>query len=115
MSLLKRGAGITGMSTMPTKEADKSGCVHPAGAVKEWGSPARELHPGDVVKIPAGVKHWLGPAKDSWFSHLAIEVPGKNARNEWLEPVSGLLFPASSRTYSSPDPASISKIFLPST
>ena len=43
---------------------------------------------GDVVNIPAGAKHWHGAAKDSWFVHLAVEVPGENARNEWLEPVS---------------------------
>ena len=27
-------------------------------------------------------------AADSWFSHLAVEVPGENASNEWCEPVS---------------------------
>ena len=43
---------------------------------------------GDVVNIPAGVKHWHGAAQDSWMSHLAVEVPGVNGRNEWLEPVS---------------------------
>ena len=37
--------------------------------------------------IPAGVKHWHGAAPDSWFSHLAVEVPGEDASNEWLEPV----------------------------
>ena len=37
--------------------------------------------------IPAGVKHWHGAAKDSWFAHLAVEVPGVETRNEWLEPV----------------------------
>ena len=51
------------------------------------GQAARELHPGDVVNIPAGVKHWHGAAADSWFSHLAIEVEGENTSNEWLEPV----------------------------
>ena len=45
------------------------------------------LHPGDVVEIPAGVKHWHGAARNSWFSHLAIEVPGVGTGNEWLEPV----------------------------
>ena len=54
---------------------------------QEWGSPARELLPGDVVNIPPEVKHWHGAAKDSWFAHLAVEVPGEGARNEWLEPV----------------------------
>ena len=46
------------------------------------------LKPGDVVNIPPEVKHWHGAAKDSWFCHLAIEVPAKDASNEWLEPVS---------------------------
>ena len=40
-----------------------------------------------MVHIPAGVKHWHGAAPDSWFSHLAVEVPGEDASNEWLEPV----------------------------
>lgn len=51
------------------------------------GTPARELHPGDVVNIPVGVKHWHGAAPDSWFSHLALEVPGEETGNEWLEAV----------------------------
>lgn len=58
------------------------------GYYQAWGEEARELHPGDVVNIPAGVKHWHGAAKDSWFAHLAIEVPAENGSNEWLEPVS---------------------------
>ena len=45
------------------------------------------MKPGDVVNIPAGVKHWHGAAPDSWFSHLAVEVPGVEGSNEWLEPV----------------------------
>ena len=57
------------------------------GWYQEWGHPARQLHAGDVVVIPAGVKHWHGAAKDSWFAHLAVEVPGVETRNEWLEPV----------------------------
>lgn len=57
------------------------------GYYQEWNKPARELHPGDVVNIPANVKHWHGAAQDSWFSHLAVEVPGEENQNEWLEPV----------------------------
>ena len=57
------------------------------GWYQEWGKPAQELHAGDVVHIPAGVKHWHGAAKDSWFVHLAVEVPGEDAANEWMEPV----------------------------
>lgn len=58
------------------------------GYYQEWGKEAIELHPGDVVNIKAGVKHWHGAASDSWFQHLAIEVPGENAKNEWDEAVS---------------------------
>jgi len=57
------------------------------GWYQEWGKPARALVPGDVVNIPPEVKHWHGAAKDSWFSHLAIEVPGEETANEWCEPV----------------------------
>lgn len=62
-------------------------CVAGRGYYQEEGKAAQELHPGDVINIPVGVKHWHGAAPDSWFSHLAVEVPGKNASNEWLEPV----------------------------
>lgn len=62
-------------------------CVAGKGWYQEWGKPARELHPGDVVNIPANVKHWHGAAKDSWFAHLAMSPDGENTSNEWLEPV----------------------------
>ncbi|MFR1480877.1 MAG: cupin domain-containing protein [Hydrogeniiclostridium mannosilyticum] len=58
------------------------------GYYQEWGEQARELHPGDTVVIPAGVKHWHGAAPDSWFAHLAVEVPGEACSNKWCEPVS---------------------------
>lgn len=64
-------------------------CTAGRGYYQEWGKPAQELHPGDVVNIPPEVKHWHGAARDSWFSHLAVEVPGEEPRNEWCEPVSG--------------------------
>lgn len=74
-------------------QADQGGgqiliCVAGRGYYQEWGKAAQELHPGDVVNIPTGVKHWHGAAPDSWFSHLALEVPGKNRSNQWLEAVS---------------------------
>lgn len=58
------------------------------GYYQEWGKEARKLFPGDVVNIPAEVKHWHGATADSWFQHLAIEVPGENCKTEWCEPVS---------------------------
>ncbi len=57
------------------------------GWYQAWGESPRELYPGDVVEIPAGIKHWHGAAKDSWFSHLAVEIPATGGSNEWLEPV----------------------------
>lgn len=62
-------------------------CTMGRGWYQEWGKEARLLLPGDVVEIPANVKHWHGAAADSWFAHLAMEVPGENCQNEWLEPV----------------------------
>ena len=63
-------------------------CVDGEGWYQEEGKPARSLKPGDVVSIPANVKHWHGAKKDSWFSHIAIEVPGEETSNEWCEAVS---------------------------
>jgi len=63
-------------------------CVDGRGWHVEEGKEPQELHPGDVVTIPANVKHWHGAAKNSWFSHIAIECPGENASTEWLETVS---------------------------
>ena len=63
-------------------------CVAGRGYYREWGKDAVLMTPGDVANIPAGVKHWHGAAKENWFSHLAIEVPGENCSNNWLEPVS---------------------------
>ena len=62
-------------------------CVGGRGFYQEWGKDPVEMGPGTVVNIPEGVKHWHGAAPDSWFSHLAIEVPGQEASSEWLEPV----------------------------
>ena len=63
-------------------------CVGGRGYYQEWGCEARELLPGDVVNIAPGVKHWHGAACDSWFSHLAVEVPGEDTSSQWLERVS---------------------------
>lgn len=62
-------------------------CVAGRGYYQEWGKEAVEMKPGDCINIPEGIKHWHGAAPDSWFSHLAIEVPGKETSNEWLEVV----------------------------
>lgn len=45
------------------------------------------MTPGTTIVVPADVKHWHGATVDSWFSHIALEVPGEDTSNEWLEPV----------------------------
>lgn len=80
------------------------GCInswhkHPGGQVllvtggrgyyQERDKPAQELHPGDVVNIPADVVHWHGAAKDSWFAHIAVMPDPEKGPAEWLEAVSG--------------------------
>ncbi|MBQ1685628.1 MAG: carboxymuconolactone decarboxylase family protein [Clostridia bacterium] len=62
-------------------------CVGGRGYYQEWGKAPMEMTPGAAVNIPAEVKHWHGAAPDSWFSHLAIEVPGEETSTEWCEPV----------------------------
>ena len=62
-------------------------CVDGEGWYQEAGKPAQSLRTGDVVTVPAGVKHWHGAKAGSWFSHLAVECPGTETSNEWLEPV----------------------------
>ncbi len=57
------------------------------GYYQEWGKAPVEMKPGDVINIPANVKHWHGAAPDSWFSHIAVEIDGVETSNEWLEPV----------------------------
>ena len=57
------------------------------GLTQEWGGPVQVIRQGDVVLCPPNVKHWHGAKKDSWFAHIAFDVPGEDASNEWLEPV----------------------------
>lgn len=62
------------------------------GYYQEWRKSPQELRPGDVVNIPANVKHWHGAAPKSAFQHLAIEVPGENTSTEWCEPVDSEMY-----------------------
>lgn len=63
-------------------------CTAGYGWYQEEGKKPISLEPGKVIVIPANIKHWHGATKDSWFSHIALEVPGENTENEWLEEVS---------------------------
>ncbi|MBM6840984.1 cupin domain-containing protein [[Clostridium] spiroforme] len=62
-------------------------CIAGEGWYQEFGKAPVSLQEGSVVVIPPEVKHWHGAKKDSWFSHIAIEVPGVENSNEWLEEV----------------------------
>ena len=62
-------------------------CTDGEGWYQEYGKTAQKLKSGDVVYIPADVKHWHGASKDSWFTHLAVEIPAVDGRAEWLEQV----------------------------
>ena len=63
-------------------------CTAGEGWYQAEGQPAVSLSEGSLIIIPANVKHWHGAKKDSWFSHIAISVPGQDLANEWCEPVS---------------------------
>lgn len=62
-------------------------CPAGYGWYQEYGKETIELKPGMVITIPTNVKHWHGAKKDSWFSYIAVEVPGEDTSTEWCEPV----------------------------
>jgi quercetin dioxygenase-like cupin family protein len=62
-------------------------CTAGEGWYQEEGKAPVSLTPGTVITIPAGVKHWHGAKADSWFAHIAVEVPGEETKTEWCEPV----------------------------
>ena len=90
---LRRGSPVLCRNNWHIHHAKNGGgqilvCVAGRGYYQEEGKEAIEMKTGDCINIPAEVKHWHGAAPDSWFSHLAVEVPGEETSNEWCEPVS---------------------------
>lgn len=63
-------------------------CTAGSGWYQEEGREPVSLEPGMVIMIQPEVKHWHGAKADSWFSHIAVEIPGADTSNEWLEAVS---------------------------
>lgn len=57
------------------------------GWVQEWGGPVREMHKGDVVWIPAGVKHWHGATPTTSVTHIAIQEMENGSPVTWMEQV----------------------------
>jgi quercetin dioxygenase-like cupin family protein len=58
------------------------------GRVQQWGSPAEEIRPGDIVRIPPGVKHWHGASPTVGMSHVAIAESLDGKSTDWMEKVS---------------------------
>ena len=90
---LRRGSPVLCRNNWHIHHAKNGGgqiiiCVAGRGYYQEEGKEAIEMKTGDCINIPPEVKHWHGAAPDSWFSHLAVEVPGEETSNEWCEPVS---------------------------
>ncbi len=57
------------------------------GLVQQWGSPAQEMRPGDVVWIPPGVKHWHGASPTTGMTHIAINEALDGKAVDWMEKV----------------------------
>ena len=62
-------------------------CTAGEGWYQEENKSPVSLSAGTVITIPPEIKHWHGAKKDSWFSHIAVEVPSADTFNEWCEPV----------------------------
>lgn len=89
---LRRGSPVFCRNNWHIHHATQGGgqmlvCTAGEGWYQEEGKAPVSLAPGKVIVIPANVKHWHGAKKDSWFSHIAFEIPGENCGNEWCEPV----------------------------
>ena len=85
---MSRAAATTGISITPKAAADRfSSAPRARAGIRRKDKEAVSLTAGTVITIPAEVKHWHGAKKDSWFSHIAVEVPGEETSNEWCEPV----------------------------
>jgi quercetin dioxygenase-like cupin family protein len=69
-------------------------CTAGEGWYQEEGKSPVSLTPGMVITIPANVKHWHGAKADSWFAHIAVEVPGQETKTEWCEPVDDAAYQA---------------------
>ena len=57
------------------------------GWIQQWGAPIEEIRKGDVICIPAGVKHWHGATPSSAMTHIAIQEELNGKAVEWMEKV----------------------------
>lgn len=90
---LRRGSPVLCSNNWHIHHAKSGGgqmliCTAGSGWYQEEGREPVSLEPGMVIMIQPEVKHWHGAKADSWFSHIAVEIPGADTSNEWLEAVS---------------------------
>ena len=64
------------------------------GRVQRWDGPVEEIRPGDVVRIPAHMRHWHGAAPGSAMTHIAIQEALDGRTADWLEQVSDATYQA---------------------
>jgi len=57
------------------------------GWIQQWGGPIEEIRKGDVIWIPAGVKHWHGATPNTAMTHVAIQEQLNGKVVEWMEKV----------------------------
>jgi 4-carboxymuconolactone decarboxylase len=77
------------------------------GRVQVWGQQVEEIRAGDVVRIPAGVKHWHGASPGASMTHLGITEVRDGTAVLWMERVSDEQYgaPASSPQQGSARPS----------
>jgi 4-carboxymuconolactone decarboxylase len=74
------------------------------GRVQRWDGPIEVIRPGDVVRIPPGIKHWHGAAPDSAMTHIAVQEALDGKTVDWMELVSDAQYLGTASTSSSPKP-----------
>jgi 4-carboxymuconolactone decarboxylase len=67
------------------------------GRVQRWGAPFEEVRMGDVVRIPAGTKHWHGASPQASMTHIAISEHLGGTVVQWMEHVTDAQYNASSQ------------------
>jgi 4-carboxymuconolactone decarboxylase len=69
-----------------------------AGRVQRWGDPIDEIRAGDVVRIPAGQKHWHGASPHASMTHIAVSEHRDGTVVQWMEKVSDDQYNAAPRS-----------------
>lgn len=57
------------------------------GRVQRRGDAVLEIRTGDVVRIPAGEKHWHGASPRASMTHIAVSEHQNGTAVEWMEKV----------------------------